>query len=171
MKYTINKWINTNFAFWGAEFQYIFIERKIFASPYMGDSLIDYKTFCFNGKPKFIAARIVLNEKRHKYIYNYYDLNWKLTEIEYGSKNYKRSPNITIEKPKNLDLIIDYAKKLSNEFVFVRVDFYEINDTLYLGELTFSPSNIRNSFKNKKQRLYLGSLLDINKIKPFLFNN
>ena len=170
-KKILNKWLNTNFAFWGAELQYIFIERKIFASPYMGDSLIDYKTFCFNGNPKFIAARIVLNEKKHKYIYNYYDLNWNLTEIEYGSHNYKRNPNITIEKPKNLKLLIDYAKKLSNEFVFVRVDFYEINGTLYLDELTFSPSNIQNSFKNKKQRLYLGSLLDITKIKPFLFNN
>lgn len=137
----------------------------------MGDNIIDYKTFCFNGNPKFIATRIILNKERNKFIYNYYDINWNLTEIEYGSTKYKRDPNSIIEKPKNLDLIIDYAKKLSNEFVFVRVDFYEINGILYLGELTFCPSNTRNKFKDKRQQLYLGSLLDINKIKPSLYNN
>ena len=68
-------------------------------------------------------------------------------------------------------LIIKYSKKLSNEFLFVRVDFYEIKDTLYLSELTFTASNLINSFKNKKQRLYLRNLLNINKIKPSLYNN
>jgi len=170
-KKILNNWLNINYGLRKAEFQYFFIERKVFASPYMGDNLIDYKTFCFNGKPKFIAARIILNQKRDKFIYNYYDLNWKLTKIEYGSSKYKRDPNIIIEKPKNLDLIINYASKLSKPFIFVRVDFYEINGTLFLGELTFTPSNIGNSFKNEKQRLYLGSLLDINKIKSFLYNN
>ena len=170
-KKILNNWLNTNYGLFGAEFQYFFIERKIFVSPYMGDNIIDYKTFCFNGNPKFIAARIILNKKRNKFIYNYYDLNWKLTDIEYGSRKYKRDANIIIERPKNLDLIIKYSKKLSNEFVFVRVDFYEIKGALYLGELTFTPSNLINSFKNKKQRLYLGSLLNINKIKPYLYNN
>ena len=170
-KKILNNWLNTNYGLFGAEFQYFFIERKIFASPYMGDNIIDYKTFCFNGNPKFIAARIILNKKRNKFIYNYYDLNWKLTDIEYGSSKYKRDPNIIIERPKNLDLIIKYSKKLSNEFVFVRVDFYEIKGKLYLGELTFTPSNLINSFKNRKQRLYLGSLLNINKIRPYLYNN
>ena len=169
-KKKLNEWININYGLKGAQFQYYYIDRKIFASPYMGE-LIDYKTFCFNGIPKFIAARKVLNKKRKRYIYNYYDLNWTLTNIEYGSNQYKRDQNITIEKPKNLNILIDYAKKLSNEFVFVRVDFYEINGTIYLGELTFTPSNIKNSFKNQEQRIYLGNLLDITKVKPYLYND
>ena len=170
-KKQLNEWKNTNYGFLKKEFQYIFIKRKIFASPYLGDNLIDYKIFCFNGQPKFIATRIILNIKRWRFIYNYYDLNWNLTEIELHPIHYKRSPNVKIEKPKHLDLMIDYAKKLSKDFVFVRVDFYDLNDTLYLGELTFTPSNILMPFKNEAQRLYLGSLLDITKIKPSLFNN
>ena len=169
-KKKLNDWLNINYGLVGAEFQYYFIHRKIFASPYMGD-IIDYKTFCFNGIPKFIAAKIALNEERNRFIYNYYDLNWTLTNIEYGSRNYIRDPNILIEKPKNLNILIYYAKKLSNEFVFVRVDFYEINGTIYLGELTFTPSNLMNSFKNEEQSIYLGNLLDINKIRPYLYNN
>ena len=76
-----------------------------------------------------------------------------------------------IERPKNLDLMINYAQKLSNEFVFVRVDLYEVNNTVYLSELTFSPTNAQMTFKNKEQSLYLGSLLDITKIKLSLYNS
>ena len=67
--------------------------------------------------------------------------------------------------------MIDYAKKLSKDFVFVRVDFYEINNTVYLSELTFTPGNTLHKFKNEQQRKYLGSLLDVSRIKSFLYNN
>ena len=169
-KKQLNKWLNFNYGLGGAEFQYYFIKRKIFSSFYLGDEIIDYKVYCFNGNPKYIVAKKLLDEKTHQYAYNYYNLNWTLSEIEYGSNQYKRDPNIIIEKPKNLDLIIDYSKKLSNEFGFVRVDFYEIDNTVYLGELTFTPTNAINPFKNEAQRIYLGSLININKIEPSLFN-
>lgn len=169
-KKKLNYWLNYNYGLKKCEFHYLFVERKVFASLYLGDNITDYKTFCFNGNPKFISVKIILNKKRNKFIYNYYDLNWGLTSIEYGSSKYMRNPNITIKKPKNLDLIIDYSKKLSKKFAFVRVDFYEVNGTLYLGELTFSPSNALNPFKNTFQRLYLGKLLNLTKIEPSLFN-
>ena len=169
-KKRLNEWMNTNYGLPGTEFQYYFIERKILASPYLG-KLTDYKTFCFNGRPKFIAARRILDEINHKYIYNYYDLNWTLTNLEYGRSSYKRDPKVNIKKPQNLDLIIEYSKKLSKEFVFVRIDFYEVNGTLYLGELTFSPSNVDMPYKDHDQRVYLGNLLNISDIKPSLFNN
>lgn len=168
-KNMLNFWMNSNFGKLYNEFQYYFIERKIFATQYYGN-LIDYKTFCFNGKPKFIAARITLNNTNHKYIYNYYDVNWTLTDIEYGTSSYKRDPNVIIAKPKNLDLLLEYAEKLSREFVFVRVDFYEIKGKLFLGELTFTPSNNIMPYKNQTQRIYLGNLLDIKKIRPYLYN-
>ena len=77
---------------------------------------------------------------------------------------------LIIKKPKNLDLLIKYAEKLSKEFVFVRVDFYEIKGKLYLGELTFTPSNNAMPYKDQAQRIYLGNLLDVSKIKPYLYN-
>ena len=104
------------------------------------------------------------------HLYNYYDLNWNLTEIEHNLLGYVRDPTVIIEKPKNLNLMIEYAKKLSDEFVFVRVDLYDINGTIYLSEMTFSPSDNNMKYKNEEQRIYLGSLLDITKIRPYLFN-
>ena len=168
-KIQLNKWLNINYGLGGGQFQYYFIKRKIFASPYL-DDMVDYKIFCFNGNPKYIVAKKILNERIHQYVYNFYDLNWTLTDLQHSSWGLKRDPNVIIEKPKHLDLLIEYAKKFSNEFVFVRVDFYETNDRIYLGELTFTPANNLNTFKNEEQRIFLGNLLDITKIKPYLFN-
>ena len=60
--------------------------------------------------------------------------------------------------------------EFSNDSEINAIDFYEVNNTVYLSELTFSPSNTLNTFKNEEQRLYLGNLLDITKIKKSLFN-
>ena len=97
-------------------------------------------------------------------------MDWKLTDIETGLGGFDRDPNEVFEKPKYLDLMISYAKKLSAEFVFVRVDFYEFNDTVYLGEMTFSPSNSQFALKNIEQSKYLGSFIDLSKIRKYLFN-
>ena len=98
-------------------------------------------------------------------INNYYDLNWKLTDIETGARGFYRRPDVIFEKPKNLDLMIKYSKKLSEDFVFVRVDMYNINGKIYLGEMTFSPSNNGFPLKNKMQSLELGKLMLFLKIK------
>ena len=103
-------------------------------------------------------------------INNYYTLDWKLTDIETGLDNFYRDPNIIFEKPKKLELMIEYAKKLSAEFVFVRVDFYYFNDIIYLGEMTFTPSNLNFRLKNEEQSKYLGTFIYLIKIKKYLFN-
>ena len=163
-------WININFGLKQNEFQYLFVKRRIFVAPYLADRIIDYEFYCFNGNPKFVRVQKLLNEFRHLKLHNYYDFNWNLLDIESGLKGYIRDPNIIIEKPKNLNLMLDYSTKLSKDFVFLRVDFYEINDIVYLSELTFTPSNTFVTFKNREQSLYLGSLIDLSKIKSSLFN-
>ena len=66
--------------------------------------------------------------------------------------------------------MIEYAKKLSEDFVFVRVDFYNINGKIYLGEMTFSPSSNGFKLKNKEQSIELGKLINLDKINKNLFN-
>lgn len=168
-KKSLSKWININYGFSYNEFQYINIKREIFAESYLGDNILDYKVYCFNGNPKFIRVQKKMNDGSK--INNYYDLDWNLTDIETGLPHFYRNPEVKFEKPTNLDTMIEYAKKLSDEFVFVRVDFYNIKGNIYLGELTFSPSNNRMRLKDKNQSIYLGNLLDITKIKNYLYNN
>ena len=168
-KKILNKWKDINYGLKMSEFQYLNIQRKIFAEIYLKDNIEDYKIYCFHGMPKFIRVQQKLT-RGHGKVNNYYDLNWKLTDIETGLKGFFRKPEIIFEKPKNLNLMIQYSKKLSEDFVFVRIDFYNIKGKIYLGEMTFSPSNLAFHLKNLKQSIEMGKLIDLNKIKLNLFN-
>ena len=168
-KSMLNIWKNSNYGLNHKEFQYLNIERKIFSEAYLKDNIEDYKIYCFHGNPKFIRVQKHFEGIQGK-VNNYYDLFWKLTDIETGVPGFYRRPDIIFEKPKNLHLMIKYAKKLSEDVVFVRVDFYNINGTIYLGELTFSPSNLFFQLKNREQSIELGKLIDLSKIKKNLFN-
>ena len=166
----LKKLKNINYGIATTEFQYIYVERKIFAEKFLDKNLIDYKIFCFNGEPKFIQVRKRLNNTNNTYLHNHYNENWELTEIESGIPGYIREPNINIKKPKNLKLMLKYARLLSREFVFVRVDLYEYEDKVYLGELTFTPTNGFVYWKNYEQSFYFGKLMNLKKIKNYLFN-
>jgi hypothetical protein len=164
VKKQLDQWMEINYGLIGFEFQYLNVKRKIFAEKYLMDDILDYKIYCFNGKPKFIRVQKYLPDHSAK-INNYYNLDWTLNEIESGIQNYVRRPDYKFERPNNLNLMIEYSEKLSFEFTFVRVDFYEINNTIYLGEMTFTPSNSVFDCKDKNQSLYLGNMLDITKVK------
>ena len=168
-KIQLNEWKNINFGLKLYEFQYLNIDRKIFAETFLKDNIEDYKIYCFHGIPKFIRVQKHLNGMNGK-VNNYYDLNWQLTDIETGIPGFYRRPDIIFEKPINFDLMINYAKQLSKDFVFVRVDLYNVNGKIYLGEMTFSPSGNGFPLKNEKQSLELGKLIDLSKISKELFN-
>ena len=92
----------------------------------------DYKFLCFNGKPQYIIFDIdrYTNHKR-----NIYDIDWNYLNI---STDVKPEGDI-FPKPKGLKEMIEIAKILSEDFPFVRVDLYYVNNKVYFGELTFFP--------------------------------
>lgn len=161
-KKKLRNWLNINYGLDNFESQYINVKKKVFAEEYLGDNLFDYKVNCFNGEPKFIRVRSIINGRN---INNHYSLNWTLTNIALNYQDYIRDPSVNIKKPFNLDKMIYYAKLLSTNFCFCRVDFYEIDKVLYLGELTFSPFNVEIQYNDKSMRIYLGNLINITKIK------
>ena len=67
-------------------------------------------------------------------------------------------------KQKNLNQMVEYARLLSSKFCYCRVDFYEVDGILYLGEITFTPFNSQIKFKKKETEIYLGNLINISKI-------
>ena len=75
--------------------------------------MVNYKIYCFNGKPKFILAKKIINNKDHIVINNYYNVDWKLNELETYDFNHIRDPNYKIKKPKKLKLMLKYARLLS----------------------------------------------------------
>lgn len=55
--------------------------------------------------------------------------------------------------------MIEAAKKLASNFTFVRADFYEIDNKIYLGELTFTPGAFLFKYTNSEDNLKIGNLL------------
>ena len=58
----------------------------------------------------------------------------------------------------------EYAEKLSKDFKFVRVDFYNVNKKIYLGEMTFSPRAGVRFYEVDSKELYIGNFLDLKKM-------
>lgn len=132
----INKWLNTDWGNIACELHYLNIDKKCFAEQFLDggeNGLIDYKFWCFNGEPKLYTINSDNGHVGGTDII-YYDM--KGNEVPVYNKTNRR---VVFDKPHNFDDMIEYAKILAQNFKFVRVDFYEINGVVYLGELTFTP--------------------------------
>jgi hypothetical protein len=55
--------------------------------------------------------------------------------------------------------MIEISRRLSKPFPFVRVDFYDLENKFYIGELTFYPGGGFNLFNNKVWDYKLGEML------------
>ena len=109
------------------------------AQPSDSNSLVDYKIWCFNGKPAYIVCYSNRHDKYYSEI-GVYDLNWsEHREFLKYSAHYKPE-HTPMPKPKCLDRMIEIASTLSCGFPEVRVDLYEVNGNVFFGELTFTSS-------------------------------
>jgi hypothetical protein len=57
--------------------------------------------------------------------------------------------------------MVNFSAQLSNPFLFCRVDFYEVQNTLIFGEITFFPENGMVEFSPYSINEELGNLLNI----------
>lgn len=151
----LNSWMGTDFAFRnGFELQYHDIKRKIFVEEFKNDgheTLHDYKFWCFNGEPKMWTIN---NGNGHGDIM-YYSMDGKEMNL-YGVKHHD-----DYKKPSKFDEMVEYSKKLSEPFKFVRVDFYEVDGVVYLGELTFTPGSGFFSYRNRADSIMIGNMLNL----------
>lgn len=131
----LKRWLKEKYFPCYGEWFYGVIKPRIIIEEYLDDGTgklpIDYKIFCFHGEPKYIAAHVdrFINHRRKMY-----DIDWKPFPIIARYVD----PNVHVEKPKELDKILEYARILSKEFIHVRVDLYIVNSKIYFGELTFA---------------------------------
>lgn len=138
----IERSLKSNFFWIGREYQYKNIIPKIICEKFIsenGNIPEDYKIYCFNGKPDAIlVCKGRFSEGSHKAEYYYYDHNWNYLPYNKGD-NIENNPGIL--KPKNLKEMLEIAKKLSKDFIFARIDLYNIDGKIYFGEITLSPNS------------------------------
>lgn len=161
----INKWLGINQYYrMGQEWAYKDVQPRIVIEKFLTNegqnSLIDYKFFCFNGTPKFVEIHID-RETDHKQ--SIYDLDFKLLPFGRGSK--EKSISCEIEKPVNFDEMVSLAKKLSENFPFVRVDLYSIEGKTIFGEMTFYPADgCRREFYPDEYNEIIGNYFELPKL-------
>jgi hypothetical protein len=133
-KKKLRKKLHDNNYYLSREWPYKNVKPCIICEKYMkdddGSALTDYKFFCFNGEPKIMYWS---KDKADDPKTDFFDMDYNHLPIR------MRDPNAAVPppKPKKFEEMKKLAKKLAGSFPHVRVDFYEINNHIYFGELTF----------------------------------
>ena len=104
-----------------------------------GLGLIDYKIWCFDGKPAYIVCYSNRHDKYYCEI-GVYDTEWNgHQEFLRYSSHYKKEKE-PIKRPLRLQQMLDIASRLSKDIPQVRVDLYEVAGKVYFGEMTLTSS-------------------------------
>lgn len=138
----------------GGKYLIINGEIKPFRPEY--DELKDYKFFCFNGKVRFFKVDFGRFVEHHA---NYYSPEGEL--LEFGEQGLEPDPNYPIELPNNLNEMISLAERLSKNEPFLRVDFYNVNDKIFFGELTFYPASGMLPWTTEEADMKIGKYLKL----------
>jgi TupA-like ATPgrasp len=148
---TMRRWLNTNYYYEDREYHYYDIKPRILIESHLDDGQkdgpLDYRFWCFNGRPEVIHVN---NHRRG--INPFYDLGWQKLSLRYALDR----PDVDIPKPENFESMLAIASKLSFGLDFVRLDLYNVHGRIYFGEFTFFPVAGRLRFVPDHWDLKLG---------------
>ncbi len=136
---TGRKWFSYNQFSITGEWQYKDLKPRVIVDSLLGENIKDYKFFCFNGEPYAIQVDSDRYTSHKRQILN---TNWD--KLPCGLA-YPHDESI-LEKPSELEKMLDISRKLSKDFDFVRVDLFLVEDKIYFSELTFTPGNGMDRF-------------------------
>jgi hypothetical protein len=150
-----------DYSIYSREWPYRGLEKRTFAEPLIddgkGDYLTDYKIYTFNGEPKLMYITSNRGSKDGLCI-DFYDE--KGQHVEISQRGYNNNPN-TPQLPVHYQEMLGFARILSKDTYHLRVDFYEIGDKIYVGELTFFDGGGFFKFNDEKYDELLGSWIHL----------
>ena len=117
-------------------------------------ALDDYKIYCCNGEPRF--ALVVTGRGTNHQERSFVDMDWNILPFARTGKAVAEH----VDKPQNLDKMLELCRTLCKDFPFVRVDFYEANGRIYVGEMTFTPGMFLK-FSSREWDFKLGEYLEL----------
>jgi len=135
----LKKWLGENFCyatFVGMAWAYKNVRPSIIIESFLEDSGSvprDYKFFCFSGRAEFFKIDFARFED-HSEIFFDIDLT-PLDVLEEGLNRYQGK----LAVPDNYKDMVRLAESLAQGFDFIRVDLYNVDSRIYVGELTCYP--------------------------------
>ena len=144
----------------GREWPYKDVRPRIIAEKYMadknGEAPRDYKFFSFNGVVKCFKIDF---DRFSNHRANYYDRERNL--LHFGEVVCPPDFTKQLEMPETLSQMIEIAEKLSKNIPFARIDFYDIDNQIYFGEITFYPAAGFGSFVPEEWDYRLGEWISL----------
>ena len=135
-KRKLEKSLKRNYYWAEREWPYKNVKPRIIAENYLsflnGSDLVEYKVFCFNGKP---ALFLICKGEGHtdERTNDFYDLEFNHIPVTVTCPNAKEK----CQKPDEYVELLELSRKLAKNTYQLRVDLYVINHKIYFGELTF----------------------------------
>lgn len=159
IRYLSNKWltIDNNIYYDSFIWCYKNIKPKLIVEKLLKPTkgpLLDYKFLCFNGEPR---VAFVPYDRQNNLRRDFFDMEWNKLDFIQGCPNsdFPTSPPANFEKMKEI------CRALASPFPFVRIDFYEVDGKLYIGEFTFTSLGGFRPFTPVEWDYKLGSWLEL----------
>lgn len=138
VKAELRKGLKENYFLTNREWPYKDVPRRILAEKYIEptpniNDLPDYKLLCFDGEVKAMFIAKDRNKGDHYVKFDFFDADFNHLPFTNGHPNAEVLP----QKPRMFEEMKRLASQLSKGIPHVRIDFYEVNDKIYFGEMTF----------------------------------
>lgn len=160
----LKKWMHPARNSYYQHFNWAYKHMKpvVFAEEYLEQvdgQVYDYKYFICGGE---LGFTLIVTDRKNKdssgITMDYFDENFgHLDLIRAGSVN----ADPPLQKPEKYDEMVELAKKLAKPFPFVRVDFYEVQGRILLGEMTFYTAGGLKPFEPRKWDYILGEKIPV----------
>ncbi len=143
------------------EWPYKNVPKRIIAEKYIEPrpdlkDLPDYKFFCFNGEPKYCQ---VISGRETKKCIDFFDREWN--HQTFHEPSHYPFADVEPAKPKYLEKMWQAAAQLAQDKAFSRIDFYEVGDDVFFGEITFFPTSGMGSFAPKDYEAIMGKMITL----------
>ena len=137
-KKVLERGLKRNYLWHAREWPYKMVHPCIIAEEYLEETdendaekcLTDYKFFCFNGEPRIVY---VSKDNAEDPTTDFFDMDFNHLPIIIRDK----PANIQPQKPPGFEEMKEVARKLSSGIPHIRVDCYQVNGRVYVGEFTF----------------------------------
>ncbi|MBV9754865.1 MAG: hypothetical protein JO188_20280 [Hyphomicrobiales bacterium] len=121
-----------------------------------GSPPIERKIYVFDGIARVVQSTLVLKEDRTRWV-SHHDMSW--TELPWTITH--PHPPKRFEPPRQFAEMILIAERLGAGLNHVRVDMYESDDEIYVGEMTVYSYSGLHPFEPKSGDYVLGSYWDL----------
>ena len=170
----LQKHLDVNYGYSWCELHYTKIKPRVMAEslieigegidPSFG--LADYKINCIEGKAQYVEViygrHLDSESGSHEAVFDLYDIHTWQPMHQYKTNlgdNFQ-----TVPRPKNLERMIEIAEIISNGFLLVRVDLYNVNGRIFFGEMTFFSASGMNNDLSREFQLMIGDRIHLPKL-------